>query len=74
MEVLRRAHTARAWRDAAHTLKGSARAVGAWEVARCAEKLEELAGSAEVACEALERLERALDEASQYIRQLLADR
>jgi HPt (histidine-containing phosphotransfer) domain-containing protein len=74
MEVLRRAHTARAWRDAAHTLKGSARAVGAWQVARCAEKLEQLAGSADEACAALERLERALDEASQYIRQLLADR
>src|SRR4051812_35026424 len=28
LEVLRRAHTTRAWRDAAHTLKGSARAVG----------------------------------------------
>lgn len=33
---------ARRWKQAAHTLKGAARAVGAWQVAGVAEKLEEL--------------------------------
>lgn len=37
---LRTAETAKAWRDAAHTLKGSARAVGAWRVAELAERAE----------------------------------
>jgi HPt (histidine-containing phosphotransfer) domain-containing protein len=31
---------------AAHTLKGSARGIGAWRVARAAERLEEIAGRA----------------------------
>lgn len=74
LEVLRRAHTTRAWRDAAHTLKGSARAVGAWQVARCAEEVEDLAGNCDCAPGAMESLERALDEASRYIRHLLANR
>lgn len=34
------AATDKAWHIAAHTLKGSARAVGAWEVARIAEAAE----------------------------------
>lgn len=34
--------TAKEWHDAAHTLKGSARAVGAWRVARAAENAEKL--------------------------------
>ncbi len=34
------ATTEKAWHIAAHTLKGSARAVGAWEVARIAEVAE----------------------------------
>jgi HPt (histidine-containing phosphotransfer) domain-containing protein len=32
---------------AAHTLKGSARGIGAWRVARAAETLEDAAGSAD---------------------------
>ncbi len=39
---LRSADTDRAWQEAAHTIKGSARAVGAWEVAGLAEKAEQL--------------------------------
>jgi HPt (histidine-containing phosphotransfer) domain-containing protein len=72
LDVLRRAHTSRAWRDAAHTLKGSARAVGAWHVATCAETVEQLTGAEDDRRGALDRLERALDEASRFIRGLLA--
>ena len=55
----------------AHTLKGSARGIGAWRVARAAEALE-LAGStgAEIA-EALDRLSAASDEARAVIADLL---
>ena len=37
---LRRAGSDRSWRDAVHSLKGAARAIGAWEVARGAELAE----------------------------------
>jgi len=39
---LRSSTTDRDWREAAHTIKGSARAVGAWHVARTAQAAEKL--------------------------------
>jgi HPt (histidine-containing phosphotransfer) domain-containing protein len=56
----------------AHTLKGSARGIGAWRVARAAEALETAgtAGSDTVA-EALDRLAAAADEARALIAELL---
>lgn len=72
------------WIEAAHTLKGSARAVGAWRVAECAEAAEslqrttqaagkvehiELAGSRGMV-EALDRLAGAVRGAVIYIEQL----
>jgi HPt (histidine-containing phosphotransfer) domain-containing protein len=42
LEALQSAVTAKAWHDAAHTLKGAARGIGAWRVARCAESAERL--------------------------------
>ncbi len=42
LNALEQARTAKDWHDAAHTLKGSARAVGAWRVARSAEVAEKL--------------------------------
>ena len=53
----------------AHTLKGSARGIGAWRVARAAEAVE-LAGSTESGA-ALERLAAATDEARAVIADLL---
>jgi HPt (histidine-containing phosphotransfer) domain-containing protein len=53
----------------AHTLKGSARGIGAWRVARAAEALE-LAGSSE-AGSALDQLSLAADEARAVIADLL---
>ena len=66
---LRGAQTETAWRDAAHTLKGSARAVGAKRVGDCAERAESLKGSSnDVArLSALEVLSQALGEAIAYI-------
>ena len=63
------ARTDKAWRDAAHTLKGSARAVGAFSVARAAQHAERsghrLLGVARL--EALSHLADALDDARLYI-------
>ena len=53
----------------AHTLKGSARGIGAWRVARAAEAVE-LAGGTETGA-ALERLAAATDEARSVIADLL---
>ena len=42
LKALEGAVSPKEWHDAAHTLKGSARAVGAWRVARTAEIAEKL--------------------------------
>ena len=56
----------------AHTLKGSARGIGAWRVARAAEMLE-LAGTSapDAVAEALDQLAAAADEARTVIAELL---
>ena len=54
----------------AHTMKGSARGIGAWRVARAAEALE-LAGGAEAVAGALDQLAAASDEACALIAELL---
>ncbi len=51
---------------AAHTIKGSARGIGAWQVADCAEAVE-----GADAKEPLAALEGAIDEANAYINALL---
>ena len=73
---LRTAKNAKEWRDAAHTLKGSARAVGAWRVADRAVEAEALKdeinpGRREAAVRALGE---ALDEACDHIYALLRTR
>lgn len=40
MAMLRNSSNQKAWTLAAHTIKGSARAVGAWKLARAAERAE----------------------------------
>jgi HPt (histidine-containing phosphotransfer) domain-containing protein len=44
IETMKRAQSKREWIVAAHTLKGSARAVGAWRLAELAESAERLEG------------------------------
>jgi len=55
----------------AHTLKGSARGIGAWRVARAAELLELAGASGHSTAEALEGLTAASDEARTVIAELL---
>jgi HPt (histidine-containing phosphotransfer) domain-containing protein len=69
LDQLRHAKTDKAWRDAAHTIKGSARAVGAFSVAARAEEAEALGGSSEAAARAaaVAAVEASLEVARHYI-------
>jgi HPt (histidine-containing phosphotransfer) domain-containing protein len=55
----------------AHTLKGSARGIGAWRVARAADLLELAGTTGEPTAEALDGLAAASDEARAVIAELL---
>jgi HPt (histidine-containing phosphotransfer) domain-containing protein len=59
-----------------HTLKGSARAVGAWRVAEAAERAEPLAGKALAASReaGINDIDTSLSEAEAFIKSLLKDR
>lgn len=66
---LRDARTDKEWRDAAHTLKGSARTVGAMFVAELAERAEAFRGIPDAAAKlmTLEALSEAITEARAHI-------
>ncbi len=74
LEGLRNAETEKAWRDAAHTLKGSARAVGAFRVADRAERAEALKAcpDQQARLAAIEAIAEALAEARHHIQTLEA--
>ena len=76
LERLGTTYSEQEWKEAAHTLKGSARAIGAWRVAGAAERAEALSGAAlaESRAAALSALEVAIGEAKTYIKALLGDR
>jgi HPt (histidine-containing phosphotransfer) domain-containing protein len=70
--ALKNAPSAKEWGIAAHTLKGSARAVGAWSlatIAESAEKLQRLPDAGERGL-VVRRLEEAAGEARAYIASL----
>ncbi len=75
LDRLAKAESDKAWRDAAHTIKGSARGIGAWRVADLAEGAERLAGEvlAQERDRALARLSEAIGETNAYIERLLLD-
>ena len=66
---LKDADTPKAWHDAAHTLKGSARAVGCWRLARAAEAAEKQRfGKDPDRCQfAMDVIAEAADEAIRYV-------
>jgi HPt (histidine-containing phosphotransfer) domain-containing protein len=68
-DALRQASTAKAWHDAAHTLKGAARGVGAWRIARCAEMAERLRFDTDIdrRAFAIDSITESVDEAIGYI-------
>ena len=75
LERLREASTQEAWRAAAHIIKGSARGIGAWHVAACAEAAEALPDAAFYSGRAaiVAALEDHVGAVNAYIRSLLAD-
>jgi HPt (histidine-containing phosphotransfer) domain-containing protein len=81
LERLQGAANDQEWKDAAHSLKGSAQAIGAWRAAEAAERAEALAGDP-LAGDALAasrrvrlvEIEASLGEARAYIRSLLKGR
>ena len=78
LEQLCAATTAKAWRNAAHAIKGSALGVGAARLARFAEMAEKLDIEAEVAVgeglreQAIVAVAEAAEEACRYIARLFA--
>ena len=64
---LKSASSQKVWRDAAHTLKGSALSLGAWRVARLAEQAEAISFDGRDSVALLSTLEAAIDEARDFI-------
>jgi HPt (histidine-containing phosphotransfer) domain-containing protein len=67
LAMLAAAVTDRDWHIAAHTLKGSARAVGAWEIATLAETAERDGPAEPSRSENLARIGASLEHVRQYI-------
>jgi HPt (histidine-containing phosphotransfer) domain-containing protein len=76
LERLRDARSDKDWKEAAHSLKGSASAIGAWRTAEAARRAEALSGESLVAARdlRLRDIEQSLREAATYIGALLRDR
>jgi HPt (histidine-containing phosphotransfer) domain-containing protein len=76
VERLREARSDKDWKDAAHSLKGSASAIGAWRAAAAAARAETLSGDALSQARALRlsEIESTVREAETYIGALLGDR
>lgn len=76
LERLRGARGPAAWRHAAHTIKGSACAVGAWRLARFAEMAERIDVEVDAALgeghreEAIAAMATAIDEACRFVSRL----
>jgi HPt (histidine-containing phosphotransfer) domain-containing protein len=68
IEQLRFSVTDREWQIAAHTIKGSARAVGAWHVGRLAFEAEKMPGDGEdERAQMLDALEEAFEAVQTYV-------
>ena len=74
LDAMRTATSAKDWHAGAHTLKGAARGIGAWRVARSAEAAERFVWDRDVDRRvfALDHIQEALDEVIGYIRTLHA--
>lgn len=70
IEQLRFAATDREWQIAAHTIKGSARSVGAWHIARLAEEAEKTSGVTDEAVR--ERVLATLEAAGEAVESYVA--
>ena len=79
LQQLRDASVDKAWQQAAHTIKGSASAIGAWRLARFAEMAEQVDIESDVALseghrdEAVAALAMAIDEVCRFIARILGN-
>ncbi|WP_333794188.1 Hpt domain-containing protein [Hyphomicrobium sp.] len=75
IEQLRFASTDREWQIAAHTIKGSARAVGAWRIANLALEAEQTSGVTDEAVRehVLAMLETASEEVESFVETALPE-
>lgn len=75
LQRLKDAGTDKDWADAAHTIKGSAKSIGAWQLARSAETAESMKRGARSAnsAGAIMELERLVDKTNGYIEKLLSE-
>ena len=74
LQRLREASTSAELSSAAHTIKGSARGIGAWRVAHLAEAIENPpAADSAMAHDLVGDLERAVEETNSYIGALIGD-
>jgi len=75
LERMRHAKSADEWRDAVHTIKGSARGIGAWGVVDVAEKVEKVAAARlkKQRDSMIAEFAGKLDDANDFIDGVLAD-
>jgi HPt (histidine-containing phosphotransfer) domain-containing protein len=75
LEKLETARDRKAWIEAAHAIKGSARAIGAWQVGDLAEEIERLAGAEQDPrrTQLVAGLRGAIAQATRYIDGLFAE-
>lgn len=76
VDRLKSADSDKAWRDVAHTIKGSARGIGAWQIADLAEEIEQLQGAAltEKRDVSILALEREISTVNDFIVSLLVEK
>ncbi|PLX45316.1 MAG: Hpt domain-containing protein [Hyphomicrobiales bacterium] len=69
IDRMRQAEDDQAWREAAHTMKGSARGIGAWAVGDAAQDAEQLTGESRLqfGAAAIAKIDRTFKEACQFI-------
>lgn len=75
VDRLNDASDVQAWQEAAHTLKGSARGIGAWDVADAADRAESLVADfrSEEMRIAVESVAERVAEANAFIRHILGE-
>lgn len=73
MQRMRAAETDKDWAEAVHSIKGSARAIGAWKIGECAEIYERRAveGDLNDKLAAFQDIEHLVQETNDYISALL---
>ncbi|SRR5690606_25295705 len=75
LERLQRAGNEQAWREAVHALKGTARGIGAWDVAEAALAAEQpgVFGRPQARTRSLDDLSRCVEQANRFVQSILTE-